>query len=196
VRRAACVLLALAALAAGCGNERQPAADPTAVAAPAGAETVRFRNAGVSFDAPRNWELREREAPQVFSLSSGAAFVTGFAYPRSEPLPDTDAELAAAERRLVRQVRERDEDFDLARARTIEVAGARAIELRGTQTLSNRRLATRSVHVFEGSVEYVFEAIAPPGAAFARTDREVLAPLLRSLELSGRIRRPRRGRES
>jgi hypothetical protein len=194
VRPAACVLLACAALAAGCGTERQPAANPTEVVAPAGSETVRFRRAGIRFRAPRNWELREREAPQVFSLSSGAGFVTGFAYPREEPLPDTGAELRAAQRRLVREVRERDEDFDLTRAETTEVAGSRAIELRGAQVLSNRRLATHSVHVFEGSVEYVFEAIAPPGADFRRTDREVLRPLLRSLELTGRIRRRRGSR--
>lgn len=191
MRPAACVLLALAALAAGCGTERQPAADPTAVAAPGAAEQVRFRSVGMSFEAPRNWELRDREAPQVFSLSSGAAFVTGFAYERDEPLPDTDAELEAAERRLVREVRGRDEEFDLARSRTTEVAGSRAIEVRGTQVLSNRKLATRSVHVFEGRVEYVLEAIAPPGADFRRTDRQVLGRLLRSLRLTGRVRRPR-----
>ena len=189
------ILLACAALLAACGNERQPATDPVAVAAPAGKETVRYRRVGMTFEAPRNWELRERDDPQVFSLSSGAGFVTGFAYRREEPLPDTGAELEAAERRLVREVRERDEDFDLARSRTTEVAGARAIELRGTQVLSNRRLETRSVHVFEGTVEYVLEAIAPPGADFQRTDREVLTPLLRSLELTGRVRRSRGARE-
>jgi hypothetical protein len=195
VRPAACLLLACAALAAGCGNERQPAVDPATLAAPGAAEEVRFRRVGMRFEAPHNWDLREREAPQVFSLSSGAGFVTGFAYPRDEPLPDTDAELEAAERRLVREVRDRDEDFDFAGSRLTEVAGSRAIELRGTQVLSNRRLAIRSVHVFEGSVEYVLEAIAPPGADFRRTDLDVLRPLLRSLELTGRVRRPRGERD-
>lgn len=195
MRPAACLLLACAALAAGCGTERQPATDPVAVEAPAGSKAVRFREAGMRFTAPRNWDLRERDAPQVFSLSSGAGFVTGFAYPREEPLPDTGAELEAAERRLVREVRERDEEFDLTGSRTTRIAGSRAIELRGTQVLSNRRLAIRSVHVFRGTVEYVLEAVAPPGAGFRRTDRAVLAPLLRSLELSGRVRRPRGDRE-
>lgn len=182
------VLLACALALAGCGNERQAAVDPAAIEPPAGSERVELPRAGMSFRAPRNWDLREREAPQVFSLNSGAGFVTGFAYRRDEPLPDTDAELEAARRRLVREVRERDPKLELDSSEATEVAGSRAIELRGTQTLSRRKLETRSVHLFEGTVEYVIEAIAPP-AGFDVVDREVLEPLLRSLEVSGRLRR-------
>ena len=45
---------------------------------------------------------------------------------------------------------------------------------------------TRSVHVFEGEVEYVIEAIAPP-ARFRLVDERVLTPILDSLELEGEI---------
>ena len=184
------VPLACATIAAGCGNERQSPPDLTAVRQPGKTKAVSYPRVGMRFRAPGNWELRDREAPGVFTLSSGAGFVSGFAYRRPEPLPDTDADLEAARRRLIGEVRERDEKFDLAGSRKVEVDGARAIELRGRQTISNRPLETRSVHVFRGSVEYVLEALAPP-ADFTLVDRRVLRPLLRSLELSGRIRRRR-----
>jgi hypothetical protein len=56
--------------------------------------------------------------------------------------------------------------------------------VRGEQTVSQRLLRTRSVHVFDGDVEYVIEAIAPP-ADYDVVERGVLTPLLSSLELSG-----------
>ncbi len=61
------------------------------------------------------------------------------------------------------------------------------MEVVGTQSLSGGRLRTRSVHVFKGSAEYVIELIAPPQDF--TVDRTVFSPMLRTLELTGRVQR-------
>jgi hypothetical protein len=57
--------------------------------------------------------------------------------------------------------------------------------VRGVQVISKRRLRTRSVHVFDGEVEYVFEALAPP-RAFGKTNR-VLEQVIDSADLEGEL---------
>jgi hypothetical protein len=192
VRRSLAAILAAAcaALAAGCGAERAEPVAPGAVAEPAGERALEFRAAGMRLRAPANWRIERRQAPAVFTLRSGTALVSGFAYRREEPLPRSGAELDAAERRLVAQVRERDPAVRGLVAKAARVDGALAIELRAEQTISRRRLRTRSLHVFRGEAEYVVEALAAPDD-FALVDERVLDPLLDSLELSGRVRAPR-----
>lgn len=194
MRRRSLVLLACAAAVAGCGNERPEVPGLTDVARPTGAQPVEFERAGVAFVAPTNWFLQDRQEPAVFTMQSGNAFVTGFAYRREEDLPRTDSDLADAERRLRAEVEDRDPGFAFRSSRTRQVDGAPAVELRGTQTIANRRLETRSVHVYKGSVEYVFEALAPADS-FELASGGVLRRLLDSVELTGRLRRERRGRE-
>ena len=135
---------------------------------------------------PANWRLRRRDAPGVFELVSGEAIIAGWAYPREEPLPETDADFEAAKDRLVGAIKERDPDYGIRSAVVSEVAGAPAIDIRGEQVLSRRDLRTRSVHVFLGDVEYVIEAISPP-ADYDLVERRVMAPLLDSLELEGEV---------
>jgi hypothetical protein len=172
---------------AACGKEREPAPPVFEVKAPKGHRTAEFPSVGMSFEGPRNWKLRPRTAPGVFELASGEALVTGWAYPREEPLPETDAQLDAAKGRLVDAIEARDGDFKVRSAAVSEVAGAPAIDVRGDQVIARRRLRTRSVHVFEGGVEYVIEALAPP-ADEALVDTRVLEPLLTSLRLEGEVR--------
>jgi hypothetical protein len=176
-----------ALLLAACGEEQEPPPDIFAVKPPQGRVEASFPGAGMSFEHPRNWRLRRRgEAPRVFELLSGEAVIAGWAYPREEPLPETAEQLEAARGRLLDAIEERDPEFDVRRASTRQVAGAPAIDVRGEQEIAKRRLRTHSVHVFEGGIEYVIEAIAPP-ADQKLVDRRVLAPLLRSLELEGEV---------
>ena len=190
MHRLALTLLLGAALLAGCGEEREPAPNVFGVEPPRGAKATSFRAAGIELERPRNWKLRRRDPPGVFEILSGVALVTAWAYPREEDLPETDEQLEAAQGRLIEAVEERDPSYRLIAARTTEVAGAPALDLRGRQRISQRTLQIRSVHVFEGEVEYVFEAIAPI-RHFRRTNR-VLEQVLDSAELTGEVAESRR----
>jgi hypothetical protein len=175
---------------AACGNDRTEPADLFTPKPPVGKREARFPQAGMRFSAPANWPLERRADPGVFSLASGQAVVAGWAYRRREPLPRTSQDVRQASERLVEDVRERDPRFLVRAADSRRVDGNPAVEIRGEQEISRRRLRTRSVHVFRGEVEYVLEALAPPDE-FARVNREVFEPLLRSLSVSGRVRTSR-----
>ncbi len=181
------VLPALCALLlAACGE--QPDEPPAVfdVQAPRGTAPADFPDAGLSLMHPANWELRRRDAPGVFELLSGQAVVAAWAYPREEPLPETEAQLEGAKARLVDAIEERDPDYRIRMSVVREVAGAPAIDISGSQVLARRKVRTRSVHVFKGDVEYVIEAIVPP-ADYRLVDRRVMTPLLDSLELEGEV---------
>ena len=76
----------------------------------------------------------------MFEFVSGEAIIAGWAYPREEPLPETDADLEAAKDRLVDAIEERDPEYEVAEAALTDVAGAPAIEIEGEQVLSKRSL--------------------------------------------------------
>jgi hypothetical protein len=119
--------------------------------------------------------------PGIFRIASGAADVSGWAYPRTEKLPLTRAELGAARTALIAEARKRSPSFRLTSSEITQVHGSPAIELRGTQQILGRRIQTHSIHVYRAPGEYVFEALAP-ASSFYTADRKVLAPLVRSLQ--------------
>ena len=184
--RAALLLALCVPLLAACGEEPDDPPPVFEVKAPRGERTEEFPRAGMTLTRPRNWRLRRRDAPGVFELVSGEAIIAGWAYPREEPLPETDAELEAAKDRLLEAIEERDPDYEVRAVAITEVAGAPAIEIDGQQLLSKRELQTRSVHIFDGETEYVIEAIAPP-ADYTLVEEQVMAPLLDSLEVDGEV---------
>ena len=186
-RAALLPLVCIPLLLAGCGEEPDDPPRLFEVKAPRGSTSADFPRAGVSLDHPANWRLRRRDAPGVFELVSGEAVVAGWAYPREESLPETDEELEAARERLVDAIEERDPEYRILSSLSGgEVANAPALEISGAQVIANREVRTRSVHVFKGEVEYVIEAIAPP-RDFELVERQVLGPLLESLELDGEV---------
>jgi hypothetical protein len=143
--------------------------------------TLRDPRSGLRFHAPVNWVKRIRTNPGVFRIASGAADVSGWAYPRYEKLPQTRAELEAARDALIAEAKKRDGSFQLTSSEITRLKGSPAIELRGTQRILGRRIQSHSVHVYRVPGEYVFEALAPP-SSFKVADEKVLAPLLRSLQ--------------
>jgi hypothetical protein len=143
--------------------------------------TLRDPRSGLRFQAPVNWVKRIRTNPGVFRIASGAADVSGWAYPRYEKLPQTQAELEAARDALVAEAKKRDGSFQLTSSGITRVKGSPAIELRGTQQILGRQVQSHSVHVYRVPGEYVFEALAP-ASSFKVADEKVLAPLLRSLQ--------------
>ena len=184
--RPALLLVLCVSLLAACGEEPDDPPRVFDVKAPRGSERADFPGAGMSFTRPANWRLRRSDAPGVFKLLSGQAVVAGWAYRREEPLPESEPELEGAKDRLVDAIKERDPDYRIRSSLVSQVAGAPAIDISGEQVISKRTLRTRSVHVFEGEVEYVIEAIAP-SPDYALVDKRVMAPLLDSLELEGEL---------
>jgi hypothetical protein len=164
---------------AGCGTQPLEPPDPLAVRQPGRPVEMRDPRTGLRFPAPANWTKRIRTNPGIFRIASGDADVSGWAYPRTERLPRTRAELATARDALVQLAKKRDPSFRLTSSRLTKVQGWPAIELRGTQTEFGKPTVTRSLHIFRAG-EYVIEALAPP-KDFALTNDRVLQPLLRSL---------------
>ncbi len=175
-----------AALTAGCGNDRN---DQVSLTDTPSKDTLthRYPTAGMRLELPRNVSVARARAPGVFRGTFRESFVSAFAYRRKEQLPRNRRELTAARRRLERAVKKRDGGFALREARTGRVAGGRSIELVGDQTISKRRLRTRSLHVFEGSAEYVIE-LAVPTEEFRRVDRAIFPTIRRTLAVTGRVR--------
>lgn len=166
---------------AGCGTKPLAAPDPLRVREPGRSVTLHDPRTGLRFSAPVNWVKRIRTNPGVFRIASGAADVSGWAYPRSEKLPRTGSELRTARDALIAEAKKRSASFKLTSSAITKVQGAPAIELRGTQQILGRRIETHSIHVYRVPGEYVFEALAP-ASSFAIADQEVLAPLIRSLK--------------
>jgi hypothetical protein len=179
------VLAVLAASlgAAGCGNERTPAPDTATPLTPQGTALVRYPEAGVRFATPGRWDRAPGQAPLVATVSSGRATIAVWRFPRAEPLPSSAEDLRRARRTLVSAARARDPSFRSQRVTTRRVGNLRALEVRGTGTVEGQPRAVRSLHVYGFDGEVVVDALAPPDQ-FARVDREVFRPLLRSVRLS------------
>jgi hypothetical protein len=180
----------LACLIAGCGAERASAPSDLL---PAGAPLAKheFAQVGMTISLPSAMTVQEkRPAPSVFRATYADWYMAAFAYPRREQIPRKRGEVAAARRRLVRQVRKRDSHFKVARSRTTKLSGAPAVELIGDQTLSGARLRTRSLHVYKGKGEYVLELVAPVGL-FAELDERVFDPVVTSLRVTGKVKLPK-----
>jgi hypothetical protein len=188
---AACAALACALGA--CGAER--ASKPKTTVEPGEpAHRILYRSAGLSVSVPADATVERRRYPGVFRVSVGEAFIAAFAYRRREQIPRRGAELRAARRRLVAQVHRRSRRFRLIRSRVTRAAKAPAIELLGDQTISRSRLRTRSLHVFKGRGEYVIDMLSPV-QRFRADNRAFFAPTIRSLRVTGRIKRPPRRRK-
>ena len=177
---------AVAALLGGCGNDRTPVPDLTAVPAPKAFREAFFDDQGVRFRAPTNWRVVPGDAPpHVATVAIGSAQIGIWRYPRSEPLPQTRAQLDAARTALVAQIEHRDPTFKLTSTRLVLKPGIRGVEVVGIGTnLTNQSVqrSMRSLHAYGRGAEIVVDAFAPP-KEFARVDEQTFGPLTRSLRL-------------
>jgi hypothetical protein len=182
--------LALAAVAAGCGNERQDAPRVPQAASPSGKRTERLARYGLVFTRPRNWSLFEGRPPQLASVSSGRAIVTLWRYRRVERLPRSDADLVRARKALVAAARRRDKTLRIVSARGLRLDGVPAVEIVADERIGLVRRKVRSTHLYAHGAELVVDAYAPTGE-FARVDSAAFVPLLRSLRLTEPLPRRR-----
>ena len=181
-RRPLLVLAVLACVVAGCGNERAKPPETAVPDPPRGERVDRYPLAGITYTAPANWLQIDPQGLRVGGIQSKRATLAIWRYARTEPLPDTRAELQEVERLLIERVKRRDPSFQLQASARRRRGGARAIELVGRQTAAGLPYGVRSAHVFFEGHEIVFDAYAPP-EHFARVDETVFVPLLDSLKL-------------
>jgi hypothetical protein len=182
VRRLA-PIAAAAVLLAGCGERRTRPPDLTHAQAPQCCVHTVLRGQGISYRRPRNWAQLAAEGSLAGGVTSRAATVAVWRYPRTEPLPRDRAALEEVETLLLDRVRQRNPTFTLQKSEIVRIGGAPAIELVGSQTASGFGYDVRSAHVFRAGAEVVVDAYAPSGE-FPRVDREVFRPLLASLEVT------------
>lgn len=181
-------LLVLAVLlacigAAGCGNERTTPPETQVPDPPRGERVDRYPQAGIRYTAPANWPQITPQGLRVGGIQNKRATLAIWRYPRSEPLPDTAAELREVEQLLIERVKRRDPTFTLEKSTVRRRGGAQAIELLGRQTAAGLPYGVRSSHVYFAGHEIVLDAYAPP-EYFRRVDASVFVPLLDSLKLA------------
>ena len=188
-RLAACALAVTLPLAAGCGNDRVQSGSIFDAKPGRFTRALSYPEAGLKMQVPKEFDVKDSTAPELFRASFQASFISSFAYRRKEQLPKSPDELSAARRRLVDAAKKRDRTFRLKSSRLTKVGGAPAIELLGDQTIFKSRLRLRSLHVYKGKGEYVVELVAPV-AAFARLDRSSFPAIRRSLKVTGDVKEP------
>jgi hypothetical protein len=176
------VVLGAAALSSGCGRDRLEPPDPARPAVVAAPGERRYPDAGLRFQAPGDLTFDEGRAPLVTSTATGSASVAIWRYPRTEPLPRTEAELDDAERTLVDAVKTRDPTFVLDDVARVRVDGARGLEVLGTQRVLGRERRVRSTHVYAKGAELVVDAYSAP-RDFAEADDTIFGPLVASLKI-------------
>jgi hypothetical protein len=177
------LLLATAALAAGCGNDRTEPPDPGTVGPPLGFRDAEYPAAGIAFRAPGGWRVADGQAPLVATVITGRAQVAIWRYERTEELPEGEQELEAARDALVGAIADRAEDFEVQSTRIVRKEGLEGVEILGRGTIGGEPRRIRSLHAFAHGAEVVVDASAPPDE-FERIDEETFGPLSRSLRLS------------
>ena len=180
------LLAGAAILLAGCGNDRTPVPELGLIPAPKDFRDTEFRAQGVQFRAPTNWRVVDGEDPHLATVAIGDAQIGIWRYPRTEPLPETRAQLAAARQALVAQIESRDPTFKLTSTRLVVKPGFRGVEVVGSgSNLANGSIqrSMRSLHAYGHGLEVVMDAFAP-ARDFARVDEQTFAPMARSLRLS------------
>ncbi len=181
-RYAALVAIAacLMAVLAGCGNSRTTVPSLTTPAPPAGFRPLRFPAAGLSLQAPRNWNVTAGHGRLLTTVSSGDAVVALWRFPASGPAPVSGAALRQAAQQLVSAARARDPGMRVIASQATRIGGIPAVELDAVEQIAGHSRQVRSSHLFERRAEVVLEEYAPPGL-FAGVDQAVFLPLTRSL---------------
>jgi hypothetical protein len=181
----AVAIAACIGLVAGCGNARTRVPSLTRPAATGGFHTLRFPAAGVSFSAPRNWQVISQQPPLVTVVASGNAVIALWRHLGGHPAPGSEALLRAARTSLFAAVRARQGSVRVIGSRTTHITGAPAIEFNATETIGGRLRQVLSTHVFADGAEVVLEEYAPP-EIFPKLRHAVFARVRHSLAV-GRV---------
>jgi hypothetical protein len=178
-RRSVFYLLPLAAIA-GCGNSRTPVPNPLAPAPAKGFRAIALPAAGVSVNAPRTWTVTSGRGPLMEVISSGAAVIAVWRYPRTSAPPTGTAAVDQAEQTLIQRARARDPALAVISSKVLRAEPRPTIQLEALEHIAGQLRTVRSTHIFLPKAELVLDEYAPP-QVFAAVDRAVFAPVARSL---------------
>jgi hypothetical protein len=174
-------VLALAGFAlGGCGNSRTPVPSSVAPAAPNGFRILTYAVRGISLSAPRNWTVSAGRGSLIGTVTSGAAVVALWRFPRSAPPPSGRRSLQRLKLELVSEARTRDPNLRLVGTASSVVGGAPSVQLDALERVGGEPHRVRSTHVFVPHAELVLDEYAPPGL-FRSVDESVFSPVKRSL---------------
>lgn len=173
----------LATGASGCAERRTPPPDADRPGKPFGFAPVRLEEAGLALGAPRGWNYREPEGPQLAVMNTGTGVVSVWRYPRAEPLPDEPDELDAALVNLTAAARARDPELLVLDESTGRLDGKPAVTLTVSTEIAGRRRTVVSTHAYAFDAELVVDAYAGP-REFFRVNAQTFQPLLDSIEIT------------
>jgi hypothetical protein len=174
------ITICLMAAVAGCGNSRTPAPSVATPVPPIGFRPLRFPAAGLSLQAPRNWNVTAGHGRLITTVSSGDAVVALWRFPSGRPPPAGAAALQQAARQLLSAARARDPGMRVIASQVTRIGGVPAVELDAVEQIAGHERQVRSSHLFEPRAEVVLEEYAPP-QLFGGVDHTVFLPLTRSL---------------
>jgi hypothetical protein len=179
----ALILGALCAIVAGCGNARTPVPNAAVPAAPHAFHTVSYAHSGgMSLSVPEDWTSRPVKGPLLGTVSSGAAMITLWRYPRTATLPSDQASLESALKALIAAARTRDPHLQVIRSAITKASGKPAVEVDVIEHVGAQVRRVRSVHIYVDGAEVVLEEYSPP-SMFHSVDHTVFSPVRRSLRL-------------
>jgi hypothetical protein len=182
VLKVAAVML-LSAAFAGCGNSRTPVPNLSTPVAPNGFRTLTFRAAGLELQAPSNWVVSAGRGRLVTVLSSGAAVVALWRFPRSSAPPSSFFALQDAAQVLVDSDRARDPGLRLISTNVTRIDGVPAVEINAVEQIAGHTRRVRSSHLYMAHAEIVLDEYAPP-QLFPRVARAVFTPVNSSLRVN------------
>ncbi len=118
----------------------------------------------------------------VATVTSGAAIVAVWRYPRAAPVPGTSAALEKTRTALIRAAQAKDSSLRVISSHLGRLHGAPTIVLDAAEQISGYERRVRSTHLFGSGAEFVVDEYAPTNE-FSAVDHVVFSPLRRSLTL-------------
>ena len=173
----------MAALVSGCGNKRQPPPVITTTNQPFGFLPQAIPTAGLTFQRPRQWRYVPGQAPLLATMTSGLTTIAVWRYPRTEPLPTTDAELATARDALVAAAKARDPSFQVIKAKGTRAAHHPAVVIIADETVAGQPRRVRSTHIYANGSEVVVDAFAPKDQ-YEQVESPIIIPLVRTFKIT------------
>jgi hypothetical protein len=171
------------AVVAGCGDSPAKPRDVSRTTGASGWTRVSLAKDGVSFERPNEWQYATGGAPLLATMTSGAATIAVWRYPRTETLPATPGELKAARDALLDAAKVRDSTFKPIKAKGTRAAHKPAVVIVAKETVAGQPRKVRSTHIYAYGGEVVVDAFAPPGM-FGRLETPIFRRVVRSVQVS------------